>query len=85
MIEQQPRRLPFPLAKGWEWLQERVDIRGAVRTMLHITIPRGAKTYFLGGLTLFFLGVQVVTGVLLTLYFRPSPYGAFQSVLFIMN
>ncbi len=85
MIEQQPRRLPSPLAKGWEWLQERTDIRGAVQAMLHVTIPRGAKTYFLGGLTLFFLGVQVVTGVLLTLYYRPSPDGAYQSVLYIMN
>jgi quinol-cytochrome oxidoreductase complex cytochrome b subunit len=85
MIEQQPSRLPLPLAKGWEWLQERIDIQGGVRIMLHVAIPRGAKTYFLGGLTLFFLGVQVVTGVLLTLYYSPSPDGAYQSVLHIMN
>ena len=85
MIDQQPSRFPAPLAKGWEWMQDRVDIQGAVQAMLHVTIPRGAKTYFLGGLTLFFLGVQVVTGVLLTLYYRASPEGAYQSVLYIMN
>ena len=85
MIEQPPRRLPFPLAKGWDWLQERVDIEGALRAMLHVAIPRSARTYFLGGLTLFFLSVQVITGVLLTLYYRPSPDGAYQSILYIMN
>jgi quinol-cytochrome oxidoreductase complex cytochrome b subunit len=85
MIDQQPSQLPGPLAKGWEWLQERADIQGAVQASLHVTIPRSARTYFLGGLTLFFLGVQVTTGILLTLYYRPSPDGAYQSVLYIMN
>ncbi len=85
MIEQRPRRFPLPLAKAWEWVQERADIQGAVRAMLHVTIPRSARTYYLGGLTLFFLMVQVVTGILLTLYYRPSPDGAHPSVLYIMN
>jgi quinol-cytochrome oxidoreductase complex cytochrome b subunit len=85
MIDQQPTQVPGPLAKSWEWLQERADIQGAVQASLHVTIPRSARTYFLGGLTLFFLGVQVTTGILLTLYYRPSPDGAYQSVLYIMN
>jgi quinol-cytochrome oxidoreductase complex cytochrome b subunit len=85
MVEQQQRRVPAPLARGWDWLQERVDIQAAIQAGLHVTIPRGARTYFLGGTTLFFLGTQVMTGVLLTLYYRPSPDGAYQSVLYIMN
>lgn len=36
--------------------------------------------YFLGGLSLFFLLVQVATGLLLLLYYRPTPEAAFDSV-----
>lgn len=68
-----------------DWLQSRIDVEGAVRTALHVHIPRGVRTYFLGGLTLFFLGVQAVTGILLTLYYQASPDNAYQSVLHIMN
>ncbi len=84
MIEQQ-ERLPSPLDKGWGWLQERVDVKSFIEAMLHVTIPRGVKTYFLGGITLFFLIVQVITGVLLTFYYRPSPDEAYQSILLITN
>ncbi len=41
--------------------------------------------YFLGGMTLFFFGVQVVTGILLLLYYRPSASEAYESVQFIMT
>jgi quinol-cytochrome oxidoreductase complex cytochrome b subunit len=68
-----------------EWVNSRANVDDLIDSALHVTIPAGVRTYFLGGLTLFFLGVQVVTGVLLTLYYRPSPDGAYQSVLYIMN
>ncbi|MGH9812468.1 MAG: cytochrome b, partial [Candidatus Acidiferrales bacterium] len=41
--------------------------------------------YYLGGMTLFLFFVQVVTGILLLLYYRPSPGEAFESVQFIMT
>ncbi len=84
MDKQQQRPAPV-WAKGWAWVQSRVDISSMVQAALHVTIPRGARTYFLGGLTLFFLGVQVVTGILLTLYYHPSPDDAYQSIPYIMN
>jgi quinol-cytochrome oxidoreductase complex cytochrome b subunit len=71
--------------QGWNWLQSRVDIEGVTQAMLHIDIPKGIRTYFLGGTTLFFLGVQVITGILLALYYRASPEEAYQSILYIMN
>ncbi len=50
-------------------------------------VPRHRHTvwYYLGGMTLFLFAIQVVTGILLLLYYRPSPDGAFESVQFIMT
>ena len=40
---------------------------------------------FLGGITLFLFGIQVCTGLLLLLYYRPSANEAFESVQYIMT
>src|ERR1039457_2652689 len=48
-------------------------------------IHAGTAWYYFGGITLFLLGVQVITGVLLLLYYRPSVAEAFDSVRFIMT
>ena len=50
-------------------------------------VPRHRHTlwYYLGGMTLFLFLVQVATGILLLLYYRPSPGEAFESVQFIMT
>ena len=73
------------LRVGYRWLQDRVNIDSAVHAALHVRIPRGARTYFLGGTTLFFLVVQIVTGSMLALYYRSSPTDAYGSILYIMN
>ncbi len=41
--------------------------------------------YYLGGMTLFFFIIQVGTGILLLLYYRPTAEAAFESVQFIMT
>ena len=50
-------------------------------------VPRHRHTlwYYLGGMTLFLFLIQVATGILLLLYYRPSPGEAFESVQFIMT
>ncbi|MEE8201203.1 MAG: cytochrome bc complex cytochrome b subunit [Candidatus Acidoferrales bacterium] len=50
-------------------------------------VPRHRHSlwYYLGGMTLFLFFVQVVTGILLLLYYRPTPGEAFESVQFIMT
>jgi len=68
-----------------EWMDRRVRIREIVGFLLHVTIPRTAHTYYLGGLTFFCFLVQGITGILLTLYYRPTPEAAYDSILFIMN
>ncbi len=69
-----------------EWFQARFGT-GTLDWLTHKQVPRHHHTvwYYLGGMTLFLFIVQVVTGILLLLYYRPSPGEAFESVQFIMT
>src|SRR5437773_12203337 len=49
-----------------------------------VPIHRHTIWYYFGGMTLFLFSVQVVTGILLLLYYRPTAESAFESVQFIM-
>jgi len=50
-----------------------------------VPIHRTTIFYFLGGMALFLFIVQIVSGALLSLYYKPSPDGAFESVQAIMS
>src|SRR5947207_577261 len=68
------------------WLDDRVGL-GALRELARekqIPLHRHSIWYYFGGMTLFLFTVQVVTGGLLLLYYRPSAETAFESVQFIM-
>jgi cytochrome b6 len=68
------------------WLDERLYISALRDKAAEKTVPvhRFMPFYYFGGMTLFFFGVQIGTGILLMLYYRPSAEGAFESVEFIM-
>lgn len=68
-----------------DWLDERVGLRDLIAASLHVVIPRGAHTFYLGGITLFLFMSQAVTGILLSLYYQPTPESAYNSILYIMN
>ncbi len=69
------------------WLEERLFLSSARRFAGHKTVPvhRYMPLYYFGGMTLFFFCVQVMTGILLMLYYRPSAEEAFESVEFMMT
>lgn len=69
------------------WLAERLPLAEVETAIEHKTVPqhRHSVWYYLGGMTLFFFGVEVVTGILLLLYYRPSSAEAYDSVQFIMT
>ncbi|MCB1033924.1 MAG: cytochrome bc complex cytochrome b subunit [Acidobacteria bacterium] len=69
------------------WLGERLPMKATSDFLSHKTVPvhRYTILYYFGGMTLFFFLVQVVTGILLMLYYRPSADEAFESVQFIMT
>jgi cytochrome b6 len=69
------------------WLDERLSISTLVQVASKKDVPvhRQSIWYYFGGMTLFLFVVQVVTGILLLLYYRPSAETAFESVQFIMT
>jgi len=69
-----------------DWLDERVDLGGLRHFVAEKRVPVHTQElwYYLGGMTLFLFGVQVLTGILLLLYYRPSAAEAYESVQFIV-
>jgi cytochrome b6 len=76
-----------PVTSVRAWLDERfhLDEFKALAQKKKVPIHRYSYWYFLGGMTLFLFGVQVLTGALLLLYYRPGADEAFESVQFIMT
>ena len=70
-----------------DWFDERFDVRIPLETFLKKPVPKHAiRWYFcLGGITFALFLIQGVTGILLSLYYRPTPEQAYESILFIMN
>ena len=69
------------------WLDERLDLGGLRHFIAEKSVPVHTQKvwYYLGGITLFLFGVQVGTGILLLLYYRPSAAEAYESIQFIMT
>ncbi len=74
-------------ARMLDWIRERYDISAIEHLIQKKEIPLHRHTiwYYFGGITLFFFMIQVVTGILLLLYYRPTAEAAFESVQFIMT
>ncbi|MGD2205402.1 MAG: cytochrome b N-terminal domain-containing protein [Anaerolineae bacterium] len=74
-------------ARVGDWLDERFDVRVPLQVFLKKPVPKHAiKWYFcLGGITFTLFVIQGVTGILLSLYYKPTPQEAYDSILFIMN
>ena len=70
-----------------DFFRQRYQLGGLADLAAHKTVPRHRHTfwYYWGGITLVLIGIQIVSGVLLLLYYRPSAQEAFESVRFIMT
>jgi cytochrome b6 len=75
------------LARIRSWLDERLDWDDLIAPLRHKTVPRHRLShwYFLGGITLFLYFLQVFTGILLLLYYKPTANEAFESVQYIVT
>jgi cytochrome b6 len=69
------------------WLDERFGAGSVEEFLRHKTVPihRHSMWYYFGGMTLFLFIIQVLTGILLLLYYRPTANDAFESVQYIMT
>ena len=86
-MEQAPTFLGRMFAQATAWVDERIDLSGLRELIRHKVVPvhRHSIWYYFGGMTLFLFIIQVCTGILLLLYYRPSAEQAFESVQFIMT
>jgi len=71
----------------WLWLDERVGLTEIFKLVKKKDVPVHTHTvwYYLGGMTLFLFVIQVTTGILLLLYYRPSAEEAYESIQFLMT
>jgi quinol-cytochrome oxidoreductase complex cytochrome b subunit len=71
----------------WRWLDERVGLAEVEKLARKKRVPvhRHTVWYYFGGMTLFLFLVQVTTGILLLLYYRPSAEEAYESIQFLMT
>ena len=66
------------------WIDDRLDLTSIRRTLLERKMPGGLTWWHtLGSATLTVFVVQVVTGIVLAMYYSPSPDHAYDSIRFI--
>jgi quinol-cytochrome oxidoreductase complex cytochrome b subunit len=65
------------------WLEERIGWRAVWQAIFLRKIPKVNWWYTLGSASLFLILIQAVTGILLTLYYVPTPDHAYDSVQYI--
>lgn len=68
------------------WLDGRFGIGRLVEWSRHKEVPVGGHSmvwYYLGGTTLFFFTVQIVSGVLLLMYYQPGEATSYESIRYI--
>jgi ubiquinol-cytochrome c reductase cytochrome b subunit len=69
-----------------DWLDERIRVRDLWNGFSDRTIPGGASWFYvLGASLLFIFTLQMATGILLAMYYVPTPDHAYASVKFIQN
>ena len=73
--------------RAGDWFDERFDVRIPLEAFLKKPVPKHAIRWWfcLGGITFTLFVIQGVTGILLSLYYRPTTEQAYESILFIMN
>ena len=68
------------------WLDERYKLSPLTTYLREKEVPIGSHPlfwYFLGGTTLFFFTIQIVTGVLLLMYYQPGEATSYESIRYL--
>jgi len=74
----------FPVIYGE--LDQRLDVREGLQKLLKKPVPKKLNfLYCFGGMTFLLFVIQVITGILLAIYYKPSAADAYTSVKFITN
>lgn len=64
-----------------------VELKSILQEIAEHPVPSHARNFIFcfGGITFLLFLVQVLTGILLAVYYKPTMEGAYQSVMFIIN
>jgi quinol-cytochrome oxidoreductase complex cytochrome b subunit len=76
------------ISKVQNWIQERLPISGdQIREMTNEPVPNHLKKWWfaLGGTPAYLFLIQIFTGILLAVYYQPSPATAYESVRYITD
>ena len=79
------------MSSSWKaiytWIDKRVQLGTLVEFLgkKYVPVHRHSLWYYFGGVSLFLFIIQVVTGILLLLYYKGSEQLAFESIQFIMS
>ena len=80
------QRLEQMVVYPLDWLEERSGLVGGVKYFLFRKVPADTNWFHtLGSATLTAFIVQAVTGVILAMYYRPTPDEAYESIQYITN
>lgn len=69
----------------FSWFDERLGLRTIYDTILDRKVPKVNWWFTLGSASLFLFSMQVITGIMLTVYYTPSPDHAYDSIQYIME
>jgi len=86
MIEAQPEAPASFGERLYRWLDARFGVGKLVEFARHKEVPVGGHSmvwYYLGGTTLFFFTVQLVSGVLLLMYYQPGEATSYESIRYV--
>jgi len=72
-------------SRAYQWLNKRYQLDSLIAFMKKKEVPmyRGTIWYYFGGISLLLFVIQIVSGILLLLYYKGSADLAFESVQFI--
>ena len=71
--------------KTFAWLDERLGLKTIYATVLDRKVPKVNWWFTLGSASLFLFLLQGITGIMLTVYYIPSPDHAYDSIQYIMT
>ena len=69
-----------------QWIEERYHIAPLLEFFRHKEVPIGSHPiiwYYLGGATLFFFAVQILSGLLLLMYYQPGEATSYESIRYV--
>lgn len=80
-------RLVESVRLTWRWLDDRIGFSVLMPLIRKKEVPihKHSFWYYIGGMALFLFMLQVATGILLLIYYRPSAEGAYESIQFLMS